>query len=368
MKEIKTLIISEFSEMGGTRTFYNNLIKYFIERNKKQNIHILFVNNVLSESQIELLKSNNISYKVLKLSKKSLYNPKKRRNIYVVIYTIYYVFKYRISKIIFTQWGLNLNYLTLPILLFNKKVYLFVHSTPSAPKRFNFLWELIIKLFSKIFKHNNLITVSNFNKRMIKTEWHVKNKNIDVLTNFSNIRIEKKDNIRKQNKTLLTLGHVRSYKNPNLWLKIAREITGSNTNVEFVWAGEGERLEEFQEKTKNDKNINFIGYIKDVASLYSSTDIYLQVSKKETQGISVIDAMKYKIPCVVSNVGGLPESVINNHTGFVIDLESYDEYIEKINLLLHDENKRTIMGKNGFDYYNKKFNKEKWYNRLDELL
>ena len=35
-----------------------------------------------------------------------------------------------------------------------------------------------------------------------------------------------------------------------------------------------------------------------------------------SHGIAVVDAMLMALPCVVSNAGGLPESVVNGKTGY----------------------------------------------------
>src|SRR5690625_3519147 len=127
----KILLICRFSKMGGTRTFYNNLIEYMLKRNLK--IYLLFVNNVLSDEQIELLKENKIPFKVLKAP---IFKKRSFQNIYVNFYCVYFVIKHRINKIVFTQWGLNRDYLSLPVLLLRKKIVLFVHSEAYSPKRF----------------------------------------------------------------------------------------------------------------------------------------------------------------------------------------------------------------------------------------
>lgn len=364
----KILIISKFSSMGGTRTFYNNLMEYMITKNKQ--LHIVFINDVLDENQIKILKDNNITYKILRKNKPQTLKLSVIETIGLLMYCFYFSFKHKVEKIIITQWGLNSDFLTLPILLLKNKIVLFVHSQPYTPKKFRVIWKLIRKTFSSILnKNHRIITVSNHNKKKIEEEFLEKEFDVKVLHNYSNIeKLKKEDNDNNEILTILTLGHVRDYKNPDLWLKVAREITKTNKNVRFIWAGEGELLERFKTEITNDQNISFLGYQSDVASLYKKTDIYLQLSKIESQGISVLDAMQYSIPCVVSNRGGLPESVVDNETGFVVDIDNFEEIIEKLNILINNKNIRIKMGENGSQLYNEKFSKEKWYTKLDYYL
>ena len=136
--------------------------------------------------------------------------------------------------------------------------------------------------------------------------------------------------------------------------------------VEFLWAGEGELLDDYRDKVKkeNISRIKFLGFQKNIAELYTQSDIYFQPSLRESHGIAVVDAMIMGIPCVVSSAGGLPESVINEETGYVIDPSDIDAMVEKILKLLENEDLRKSLGEVGKEIYKTKFSHERWIKEM----
>jgi len=117
-------------------------------------------------------------------------------------------------------------------------------------------------------------------------------------------------------------------------------------------------------KKANISKIKFLGFQENVAELYNQSDIYFQPSLMESHGIAVVDAMMMGLPCVVSNAGGLPESVSHEKTGYIVDPNDTDTMVEKILNLLEDENVRKSMGEAGKERYKIKFSQERWIKEM----
>lgn len=64
-------------------------------------------------------------------------------------------------------------------------------------------------------------------------------------------------------------------------------------------------------------HVEFIGETQDVVGLLSVSDVFLLPSLQESFGLSALEAMACGVPVVGSNVGGLPEVVIDGVTGFL---------------------------------------------------
>jgi glycosyltransferase involved in cell wall biosynthesis len=77
---------------------------------------------------------------------------------------------------------------------------------------------------------------------------------------------------------------------------------------------------------------------------YAKADIFINMSRLETWGDVVIEAMAYGLPCIVSNADAMSEIVENNKTGFVI-LCDRDILVNKMEELILNSNKRQTMGK-----------------------
>ena len=79
----------------------------------------------------------------------------------------------------------------------------------------------------------------------------------------------------------------------------------------------------------------------------SGTIVYA-LSKREGFGLVVSEASVKKRPVIVTNVGGLPEQVVNGKTGYVVS--DVNQAAEKTSYLLENEDIRKSMGREGRKY------------------
>jgi glycosyltransferase involved in cell wall biosynthesis len=80
--------------------------------------------------------------------------------------------------------------------------------------------------------------------------------------------------------------------------------------------------------------------------LYSAADVFVIPSVQEAFGQTALEAMACGTPVVGSAVGGIPEIVQDNVTGWLVPAASPDALREAILKLLHDSEKRAQMSAN----------------------
>ena len=88
-------------------------------------------------------------------------------------------------------------------------------------------------------------------------------------------------------------------------------------------------------------------------------------SLEESFGVSVIEASACEKPVVVSDVGGLPEVVEDNVTGFVIPKKNVDLLTDRIEKLLLDSELRIKLGQNGREKVKREF---EWEICVDKMI
>lgn len=359
----KILLLVKFEPFGGTKIGFENLINFY-EQNKFDVIIVYYKENMVFDY---LLYFNKYKFPFKLINKNKIFIKSfPIFNIFInqvlnFIKIFFIIITQRPNLLVVSDWDVT-NFASL--LMLPVKTINIVNSYPT--RKISFL-----NYFIRLMAKNILfLTVSDFAKNQIINFW-LNNKyknNVEMVYNYVSDKKNKSARRLDEPFKVLTLGHVVWYKNPDIWLKVARKVIENNSNkqIEFIWAGNGELLENYKEylKKENLENIKFIGFQKDLDCLYKNAAIYFQPSKIESFGLSVADATSWGVPCVVSSAGGLPEIINNNENGFVIDIFDIDDYVEKISLLLNDVNLNRRMGELGLKNFGDKFTKELYIKKM----
>ena len=94
-------------------------------------------------------------------------------------------------------------------------------------------------------------------------------------------------------------------------------------------------------------NVIFAGFQNNVADFVSIVDIFVLPSLIEGFGIVLLEAMAMEKPIVATDVGGIPEVVVDGVTGLLVPPKHSKALAAAILQLLRDPQKRQAMGKAG---------------------
>ena len=132
-------------------------------------------------------------------------------------------------------------------------------------------------------------------------------------------------------KYILFFGFIRDYKGLDLLLEAMTDSRIKNENIKLIVAGEFYSGEEKYRQYIKDHNLNdslilhtdFIPNTK-VGIYFSACDVIVQPYKTATQsGVTQI-GYHFEKPMIVTNVGGLPEIILHNKTGYVCQVNAKD--------------------------------------------
>lgn len=103
------------------------------------------------------------------------------------------------------------------------------------------------------------------------------------------------------------------------------------------------------------KYVLFLGKQKKVSDLLSISDLKLLMSEQESFGLVLLEAMSCEVPCIGTNVGGIPEVIIHNETGFLVELGDVDNAAKYAISLLADEERLQAFSQQALTYAREQF-------------
>ena len=99
-------------------------------------------------------------------------------------------------------------------------------------------------------------------------------------------------------------------------------------------------------------NLNGVGNL-EVNAFQRAARVVIQKSVREGFGLVVSEALWKGRPVVAGNVGGIPLQIVDGRTGFLINTS--DECLEKLLLLLHNQEEADRMGARGVEHVREHF-------------
>ncbi len=253
--------------------------------------------------------------------------------------------------------------LLLSILNFNQKLnikkFLLIHHAPIFKGKIiiKFL-SLLISLLIRI-KRIEVITVSNASKKLLISNTFIKN--ISVINNglelkkFQNFDLLSLDifkNINFKKKIILgMIGPLDDHKGHYFVLDLLKDI--DKEKFIFIIVGKGKNYSQLKETIKNydlKKNIILTGYLEEHQySIIENFDILLFPTRDfEGFGYSMAEAMYLKKTVIASNVGAIPEFVINLKNGILLDPLDKIGWQKSIANCIEDSGLRYNLGTEAF--------------------
>jgi teichuronic acid biosynthesis glycosyltransferase TuaC len=158
-------------------------------------------------------------------------------------------------------------------------------------------------------------------------------------------------NLPQDKNIVLFVGALRKIKGVDYLIEAAKNFVNTNTDLYMVGRDDGLRknLEKRAQELKIADRIRFTGPVnhEDVPLWISASDILVLPSLSEGRPNVVLEALACEVPVVATDVGGIPEIVVDGETGYLVPAKNPVELSRKINKLLEDKSRREKMGKLG---------------------
>ncbi len=175
--------------------------------------------------------------------------------------------------------------------------------------------------------------------------------------------------------TILTIGvikHLEPVYGIEYLLRAVSIIVKDFPNIKLLIIGSGfleEALKKISIDLKIDHLVEFRGAVPHplVPTCLSEIDIFAMPSISEGLGVAALEAQAMEIPVVASNVGGIPEAVIEGETGILVPPKDPEALAGAILVLLKNPQLRQKMGQQGRKFVFEKYNCEKHWAEMEKL-
>lgn len=154
-----------------------------------------------------------------------------------------------------------------------------------------------------------------------------------------------------------------------IWAKVAKK---SNWKLEIY--GEGYLFNQHLQQIKNlclENQISLHKPIRNIQDKYFESSLFLMTSRTEGFPMSLLEAMSTGLPVVAYNCPVGPKAIINNEvSGFLIEDNNENDFIEKVILLQNNEELRKQIGEKSKEQIRKlnpKIIGQMWFNYFTSL-
>lgn len=208
---------------------------------------------------------------------------------------------------------------------------------------------------NKLLIPQNIIHLSEFSKSKINSQKIKKSTVIpnSVVEDYFKVPVK-----RNTTNKLLYIGVIDNNKNLFYTLSILKKLIDNNYNysIDVLGGFSNDSIKEIilnqVESLGLQKNVNFRGWVNkvDVISYLENNDILVVSSKHESLPMVIAESMASSKIVVCSDVGGIPEMILDKKTGFLHQLSNPDSIYQILTLLYNNEALINEIGKNAKDY------------------
>jgi glycosyltransferase involved in cell wall biosynthesis len=233
---------------------------------------------------------------------------------------------------------------------------------PNHSKKAQMIFRQVYKLCHKV------ICVSKAVKIKLIEIKEIQNDKGEVIYNPLGIQTQTK-RVIPIDFTIVCVGRLEKVKNQQLLIRTFAKL--ANTSAKLILVGDGrekENLHQISKELNCQNKVEIVGFTSEPEKYLSRASLFVLPSLSEGFGIAVLEAMQQGIPCLCSNVGGIPEFVKENETGWLFNPNNENEFFEKLSQICQMSNEiLNQIGANAQAYVANRFSEIDYVKNLENL-
>lgn len=374
---MKRILVLEFiTSFGGVQSVYKNILPELAKGNE-----ILFLNPYSSQDDLGIGDFDNIEVIDMLLNSPKALNWKRgfiqKISVFLKYGIKYLLYFFRLAGFV-KKNKVELLYVS------GKKEFFFavfiklLCNIPYIYHAHGFGRVEDINQFTKlaIKKAKYVVCVSNDVKnKIIKSG--VEKENIVVISNGLNLKEAEEKVTRaipkqksKKQFTVVFAGTIQPQKGVATLVKAVKLLNEKGYGVGLNLVGncnDSSYMEELK-SISSAEFVSFCGFSDNIYEYFLPADLVVLASREESFGMVLLEAMFAKKPVIGSDIGGIPDIIVDGETGFLFECDNYIELAEKILKLYKDRALCESFGAKGFQRVSEMFNSEIQGDRINKLI
>jgi len=219
------------------------------------------------------------------------------------------------------------------------------------------LYEFINKYKTKVIYFLNkadIITVPSKYLQNILNNNSIKSKYLPNIIRDDNVYFKKREKLKPILIVTRTLDEV--YNIP-LSIMAFKDLKKVVPDAKLKIVGDGKLKNEILElvKKENIDDIEFIGRVPNskIGEILNTADIFINPSNKDNMPLSLFEALACGLPVISTNVGGIPDYIIDGINGFLIEPNNKEQLTNKILYVLNNQAEVQKIIDNGYQTFEK---------------
>lgn len=231
-------------------------------------------------------------------------------------------------------------------------------------------------------RHDRFVAVGESVRRALVEFEGLPRERIDVIYNGCDLAAyDPRRVLREQKRSDLGLGkddfvvmqvaRLNRLKDQPTALRAMQVLAGHISDARLIFVGDGEdrsALEELTRELQLADRVSFLGSRSDVPALLQAADVFLLSSVSEGIPLTLIEAMASGLPCVATNVGGVPEVATDGETGLLAAAGDHAGLADQLLRLASEPSLRKRMGEEGRRQAVEKYSASRMYGQYLHLF
>jgi glycosyltransferase involved in cell wall biosynthesis len=146
---------------------------------------------------------------------------------------------------------------------------------------------------------------------------------------------------------ITTVGRLTAIKQPQLFLEVVARLKQRQAPVVALVAGDGELRNDLSAQAAAlgiAGHVRWLGWRRDLATIYAATDVFLLTSRNEGTPVALIEAMASGVASVSTDVGGVSDVIDSPETGSTVPPGDVSGLVAAVERLLDNQGLRRSVG------------------------